>query len=87
MFDLPPDAVGSEDTERIKKVSNNGNGRLKYKKNRLFVKLQSKMNSKLLFYPGLCHVQQILPLHGRQESLTVFAMPLMEGIVSHSKSK
>lgn len=46
-------------------MSDNGIERLKYKKKGVLVKLQSEVNAKLLFYPGLGHVQQILPFHGR----------------------
>jgi len=58
MFDLPPDAVGSEDTEGWEGKSNSGNKRLKHKeKGSSFVKLWSETNARLLFCSGLCHVQ------------------------------
>lgn len=58
MFDLLPDAVGSEDMGTGMGESNSDNERLKYKEKASFVvKLWSEMNARLLFYSGLCHVQ------------------------------
>lgn len=51
MFDLPPNAVGSEDTERRKKMSNNGNERLKHKKKVVFLLNYSQKWMQSSYYP------------------------------------